>query len=187
MRVSVVSCAFLLCVMISTPVMSTPTDDARRAEVATKARAIFKNTANHCQAVVEVTKVAVEKAGSVANLIEDLKLLFVGESLQSRRTGPHYIGKTPGARGDKGFKASLKDNSPQVEHLIAAIYIGKTLPPGSAEGIAVITEIAEPLATGGKMNTADVLLYTIGSDAGQRLSGSNYSQLPNVITRTVCE
>ena len=161
-------------------------DDARRAALADKERGLFKETKNHCRSFVEVSKIAVEKAGNVTNLIEDLKLLFVGESLRNRRSGKHYIGNTKGARGDSGFKPELKDNSPQVEHAVAAIYIGKTMPPGTAEGIALITEIAEPLAAGGKMNGSDVLLYSIGADIGQRLSGSNYKELPGVITRTLC-
>lgn len=187
MRCRIASHALILCTLVSTSALCAPADAARRAELAEKARGIFKNTTNHCRALVDVTKILADKSRSVANLIEDLKLLFVGETLRSRRSGPYYIGRTAGARGDSGFKVSLKDNSPQVEHLVAAIYIGKTLPPGSAEGIALITEIAEPLASGGKMSTADVQLYAIGSDAGQRLSGSNYKQLPNVIARTACE
>lgn len=166
-------------------------DDAadlkRRTSIAEKGRELFKNTKNHCKAFQDLAAFAVERTKSPGQVLEDLKFVLVGESLKKRGTGPLYIGRTPGARGDSGFKAELKDNSPQVEHAWAAIYIGKTMPPGSAEGLALWFEVLGPLKNGEKPSAADILLYSIGADIGQRLAANNISELPKVIGRTICE
>lgn len=157
-------------------------DESRRKEISTKGATLFKNTTNHCKSFQDLVAFAVTKVNGPGQLIEDLKFVLIGKGIRDRGTGPHYIGNTPGARGDSGFKSELQDNSPQVEHAWAAIYVGKTLPPGSAEAIALITEIL-----GDPFNPQDALLWSLGADAGQRLSASNYKLLPDVIKRTMCK
>jgi hypothetical protein len=178
--------AIVLAVLLITASGATAQDAPRRESIAEKGRQLFKNTTNHCHSFRDLVAFAVGKTDSPVQLLEDLKFVLIGLSLRERGKGPLYIGNTPGARGDKGFKEDLKDNSPQVEHALAAIYIGKIYPPGSTEAIALRTEVMGPLTTGGELNAADILLYAIGGDIGQRLSGSNYRELPNVIARTMC-
>lgn len=161
-------------------------DDARRTEIAAKGRELFKNTRNHCKAYRDLVTFAAQKASGAAVLVEDLKFVLIGRDLRMRGTGPHYIGNTPGARGDSGFKPELRDNSPQVEHSWAAIYIGRFYPPGAAEAVSLRTEVMGPLEAGNKLNAADILLWSLGGDTGQRLSDSNFRELPKVIERTQC-
>lgn len=178
--------ALVLLVAVLATTGSTAQELARRESIAEKGRALFKNTMNHCHSFRELVAFAAAKTDSPGQLLEDLKFVLIGLSLRERGKGPLYIGNTPGARGDKGFKEDLKDGSPQVEHALAAVYIGKMYPPGSTEAIALRTEVMGPLTGGGELNAADILLYAIGGDIGQRLSGSNYKELPNVIARTMC-
>lgn len=160
---------------------------AHRSEVSAKGRLLFLNTSNHCHAFRDLVAFAASKANAPGPLLEELKLVLIGTGLRERGKGSDYIGNTPGARGDTGFRDDLRDGSPQVEHAMAAIYIGKLYPPGSTEAVALRTEIMGPLTGRGELNTADVLLYTIGGDIGQRLSGSNFKELPRVIERTICK
>ena len=162
-------------------------DNSRRKEISVKGKALFKDTKNHCKAFADLVEYATTRTDGPFQLIEDLKFVLIGEDLRRRGTGQFYIGKTSGARGDKGFKQELKDNSPQVEHAWAAIYIGKNYPPGSTEAVALSTEVMGPLTEGGKLNSQDVLLWALGGDTGQRLSSRNYNELPGVIRRTMCD
>lgn len=153
-------------------------DDAkRRAEISAKGIELFRNTSNHCHAYRDLVEFSTQKVENVGQLLEDLKLVLIGESLTKRGTGKYYIGNTPGARGDSGFKSSLRDGSPQVEHSWAAIYIGKA-GPGAGVAAAALTEAGF---------NQDALLWVMGADAGARLSQSNFKQLPKVIERTQCE
>lgn len=161
-------------------------DGARRSEIAAKGRDLFKNTKDHCKCFQDLVSFATTKIDGPAQLIEDLKFVLIGEDLRRRGTGKYHIGNTPGARGDKGFKPELKDDSPQVEHAWAAVYIGKNYPPGSSEVAALLTEVMGPLVDGGKLNPQDVLLWSLGGDLGQRISNSNYKEVPGVIKRTMC-
>lgn len=162
-------------------------DDARRTAIAQQGRTLFQNTTNHCKSFRDLVAFAAERSGTADDLLNDLLVVMIGNDLRHRGTGKYYIGSTKGARGDKGFRAELRDNSPQAEHAFAAIYIGKRFPPGSTEALAVFNEFLGGEAENGKANVADMLLYAVGGDAGQRLSGSNYKQLPGVIDRTMCE
>ncbi len=162
-------------------------DDSRRAAISQRGKELFRCTKNHCHAFRDLTAFAITKSSATGVVLEDLKLVLIGQDLRKRGSGPYYIGKEPGARGDSGFTKSLQDGSPQVEHAMAAIYIGKHFPPGSAEALALITEVAEPLISGGKMNGADVALWTLGADAGQRVHDKELAKLPGVIERTMCE
>lgn len=161
-------------------------DDARRSEIANKGRELFKNTKDHCKSFQDLVTFATIKVDGPGQLVEDLKFVLIGEDLRRRGTGKHYIGSTPGARGDTGFKSELKDNSPQVEHAWAAVYIGAKYPPGSPEIAALLTEVMGPLVDGGKLNAQDVLLWSLGGDLGQRISRFNYKEVPGVIRRTMC-
>lgn len=171
----------------SAPTGAATSEAQRRSELAAKGRQLFRNPTDHCRAFHDLVTFAAEKVDAPGPLVEDLKFVLIGTGLRERGKGPDYIGGTPGARGDRGFKSELKDGSPQVEHAMAAIYIGKVYPPGSTEATALVTEVMGPLTSGGKLNPADVLLYAIGGDIGQRLSGSNYRELPGVIGRTMCD
>jgi hypothetical protein len=165
----------------------TAADAKRRATLSEKGRKLFKETKNHCLAFRDLTAQAVVLSKSTGEVLEDLKFVLIGEDLRKRRSGPYYIGKEKGATGDSGFKPELKDGSPQVEHAMAAIYVGKYFPPGSTEAAALLTEFAIPLAAGGKVNPADALLWSIGGDIGQRVSDKELNRLPGVIERTMCE
>jgi hypothetical protein len=188
-RGRVVFCALLLAslALAMSPAEAQQQEAARRDAIAQKGRDLFKNTGNHCHAFRDLAAFAVTKVDAPGPLLDDLMLVLIGKSLRERGTGTYYIGNTPGARGDKGFKDDLQDGSPQVEHGFAAIYIGKMYPPGTTEAVALRTEVMGPLTGEGKLNSADLLLYAIGGDIGQRLSGSNYEELSKVIERTMCK
>jgi hypothetical protein len=182
--------ATIAALLFSLPTLSfadASADAKRRTEISNKGRALFKNTKNHCRAFRDLVVQSVALSKSTGEVLEDLKFVLIGEDLHKRRTGPYYIGKESGATGDSGFKAELKDGSPQVEHAMAAIYVGKFFPPGSAEAAALLTEFAQPLATGGKVNPADALLWSIGGDIGQRVSDRELSRFPTAIERTMCD
>ena len=162
-------------------------DAKRRQAVSDKGKTLFKNTKNHCTSFRDLTAFAITQSKATGVVLEDLKWVLIGEDLRKRGKGPYYIGNVPGARGDSGFKAELKDKSPQVEHAMAAIYVGKFSPPGTAEFIAFRTEFAAPLLNGKDPNPADILLWSLGADAGQRVSDAELDKLPKVIERTMCE
>jgi hypothetical protein len=156
-------------------------DAKRRVALSDKGKVLFKNTKNHCHAFRDLVSFAIVQTKATGEVLEDLKFVLVGEALTKRGSGPYYIGNTPGARGDSGFKDEIRDGSPQVEHAMAAIYIGKFFPPPAPEAAAALTEF------GGKnVNAADVLLWSLGGDAGQRVSDRELDKLPKVIERTMC-
>jgi hypothetical protein len=185
--------SFLYCAIVTltlTPVVSyadAGADLRRRTILSSKGKSLFKETKNHCLAFRDLSAEAIKLSKSTGEVLEDLKFVLIGESLQKRRTGPFYIGKEKGATGDKGFKNELRDGSPQVEHGMAAIFVGKFFVPGSTEAVAALTEFAIPMANGGEVNTADALLWLIGGDIGQRISDKELTKLPQVIERTMCD
>ena len=162
-------------------------DAIRRSAISLKGKELFRNTKNHCHAFRDLVAYAITKSSKTGVVLEDLKLILIGEDLTKRGSGSYYIGNEPGARGDSGFADELQDGSPQAEHAMAAIYIGKHYPPGSAEAVAMFTEIVAPIAADRKMNSADTLLWAIGGDAGQRVSDKELVKLPSVIERTMCK
>jgi len=89
---------------------------------------------------------AAGKANVALQLVEDLKFVLIGKGILDRGSGPYYIRNTPGARGGSGFQESLRDGSPQVEHAMAAIYLGRgEVPAGMASALAAFTEaLGEP-------------------------------------------
>lgn len=182
---STTTCRLVVACVLSTFALAAQADAAadttRRAALSQKGKALFKNTKNHCHAFRDLVAFSVSQTKATGEVLEDLKFVLVGEALTKRGTGPYYIGNTPGARGDSGFKKELSDGSPQVEHAMAAIYVGKFFPPPAPEAVAALTEF------GGKtVNAADVLLWSLGGDAGQRVSDKELEKLPKVIERTMC-
>lgn len=164
-------------------VLAQDADATRRAEISARGTELFRNTSNHCHSFRDLATFASAKANGPLQLVDDLKFVLIGNSILDRRSGPYYIGRAPGATGDTGFKAELKDGSPQVEHAMAAIYLGRgILPPGVASAAAAFSEVV-----GGTPNAADAQLYLIGGDIGARMSASNYKEVPQVIDRTMCE
>lgn len=193
MRILTVKCAWLLAFAAVAGFLrpvdaasETAADARRRTALQERGKQLFRGTKNHCHAFRDLAATAVTLTKSTGEVLEDLKFVLIGEDLRRRRTGRYYIGREPGAVGDLGFKDHLKDGSPQVEHAMAAIYVGKHFLPGTAEGAALLTEFALPLASGGKVNPADAKLWSIGGDIGQRISDRELARLPGVIERTMC-
>lgn len=180
------SMVLILAVVLLIAVPSRADDATRRQAISDKGKSLFKNTKNHCHALRDLTSFAIEQSKDTVLVLEDLKLVLIGEGLRNRGTGKYYIGNTSGARGDSGFKKELRDGSPQAEHAFAAIYIGK-MGPGAGELAALLTEVMGPLESGGKLNAADILLYSFASDIGQRMANKNLADVPKVIERTLCE
>src|SRR5688572_14471959 len=121
LRAAVIVAALLL--GSSVQVVAQSDDAARRADISAKGIALFTSPNNHCRAFRDLVAYAVGKTADPLQLIEDLKVVLIGNDIRDRRSGPYYIGRTPGASGDSGFKPELRDNSPQVEHAMAAIYL----------------------------------------------------------------
>lgn len=90
----------------------------------------FQEYRNHCHAFRDLAAFAAGKANVALQLVEDLKFVLIGKGILDRGSGPYYIRNTPGARGGSGFQESLRDGSPQVEHAMAAIYLGRGEVPG---------------------------------------------------------
>lgn len=156
-------------------------DGSRRIEVKAKAESLFKNTKNHCRAFLDLVKFSANRATDTRTMLEDLKLILIGKTLRQRGTGDLYIGNLPGARGDSGFKEYLRDGSPQVEHLMAAIYLAKMAPPSASEIVALWSE-------GTNATKADVALWVLGLDLGNRVADKNYrNEFPIAIERTICK
>ena len=156
-------------------------DRSRRIEVKAKAENLFKNTTNHCHAFRDLVKFAAKKATDAGTMLEDLKLILIGKTLLQRGTGSLYIGNLPGARGDSGFKNYLRDGSPQVEHLMAAIYFAKIAPPSASEILALWYE-------GENATRPDVALWLLGLDLGNRVANVSFRiEFPKAIERTICK
>ena len=156
-------------------------DRSRRIEVKAKAESLFKNTTNHCRAFLDLVRFSANRATDARTMLEDLKLILIGKTLLQRGTGDLYIGNLSGARGDSGFKDYLRDGSPQVEHLMAAIYLAKMAPPFTGEIVALWYE-------GTNATKADVALWVLGLDLGNRVANRNFrNQFPKAIERTICK
>jgi hypothetical protein len=155
--------------------------DKRRRELSRVTKTTFEGNKNRCKAFAQVVEAAILVAPTPRDMLEDLRHILIGADWKRRKDkrGPYYVGPF---EGSEGFKPELADPSPQVEHAFAAIYLGATYPPGSTELISAATEM-----TGNPINWADVRLYMVGGDLGQRISRLNYKQVPDVIRRTMCQ
>jgi hypothetical protein len=150
-----------------------------------KAASMFKTSSNHCETFAKVAEAAVAGTDDVGDVLEDLKLVLIGEDWLRRKgkRGKYYMDVRT---NDSGFKDELKDGSPQVEHAMAAIYLAKILPPGGVGANGSFVEFVEAAKNGEKPNAADMLLYTYGEDIGDRLAKSNLKQFPTALRRTIC-
>lgn len=146
---------------------------------------MFKASTNHCETFAKVAEAAVAQAQDVGDLLEDLKLVLIGEDWLRRKgkRGTYYMDVRT---NDSGFKQELKDNFPQVEHAMAAIYLAKILPPGGVGANGSFVEFVEAAKNGEKPNAADMLLYMYGEDLGDRLAKNNMKQFPTALRRTIC-
>jgi len=163
----------------------TPPRDTIRLALKEKAASMFKASSNHCETFAKVSEAAVAQADDVGDLLEDLRLVLIGEDWLRRKgkRGKYYIDvKT----NDSGFKVEVKDGSPQVEHAMAAIYFAKILPPGGVGANGSFVEFVEAAKNGEKPNAADMLLFMYGEDLGGRLAKSNIKQFPTALRRTIC-
>src|SRR5262245_22216480 len=95
-------------------------------------------------------------------LIKGLKFVLIEEELTKCRSGASHIDNTLDARRDKGFHPQAQEGSLQVELEWAAIYIGKTYPRDLRRPSRLLTEVMGPLTQDGKLNSADILLWSIG-------------------------
>lgn len=162
-----------------------PPRHAVRLELKKAAAGKFAASTNHCGTFGDIVEIAVGKAGSVADLLEDLKLVLIGEDWLRRpgKRGPYYMDvKT----GDSGFKPELKDGSPQVEHAMAGIYLAKVLPPGGVGAKGSFLEFLTAVGRKEKPSSADMLLYAYGEDLGGRVMASNMKDLPGALRKTLC-
>jgi hypothetical protein len=163
----------------------TPPRDAIRLALKEKAASMFKTSSDHCETFAKVAEAAVAGTDDVGDVLEDLKLVLIGEDWLRRKgmRGKYYMDVRT---NDSGFKNELKDGSPQVEHAMAAIYLAKILPPGGVGANGSFVEFVEAAKNGEKPNAADMLLYMYGEDIGDRLAKSNLKQFPTALRRTIC-
>lgn len=159
-------------------------DSARRSQLKSFAVERFSTLDSDCEAFAQVAERAASSAPDVATWMEDMRLVIIGEDWRRRadRRGSAWYGVKTDA---SGFKPDLKDDSPQSEHAMAAIYLGKGLPPALAGVGGTVLEL-KALFEPGSVNSADVLLWLIGGDIGERLSAGNLKQIGTPIRRTMC-
>lgn len=161
-------------------------DAARRLELKKYAVNEFKASTNHCLSFAKVAEHAATLSANTGQFLEDMRLVIIGSDWHRRKQkrGEYYIGIVT---NDTGFKPELKEEkSPQVEHLMAAIYFGKMLPPiGAAVGGAIL-EARDVWKKGGEYNIADAKLYALGGDIGERLHDRELKHIGGAIRRTIC-
>ncbi len=157
---------------------------ARRAALQAYARSAFAS-GNRCEAFVNVVEKAVSLVDGAdapaATLLEDLKLVLIGEGLTSRTTGPYFAGNF---RGSSGFKPELRDESPQSAHAMAGVYIGHTY---GATGVWAAAFVGEIVLGGDPIEWHDVRLYAATGPLGTNLTDENYRELPARLRAGICE
>lgn len=141
---------------------------------------------DQCEAFALVAEFAARKTPDSASLwMEDMRLVIIGTDWlrHAGKRGEYYMGTRT---TDTGFKAELKDSSPQAEHAMAAIVLGKALPPGLSD---MAQHFVEFTSNGVKeqVSAADHLLWALGADIGARLSNSNLGKVGTPIRRTMCD
>lgn len=163
-----------------------PVDDRRNALKKYAEDTLKAKPDNHCGAFADIAAFAAGKAPDAGAWLEDMRLVIVGEDWQRRagKRGKYYTGSIS---KDTGFRAELRDNSPQVEHAMAAIYLGKLAPPGAAELSGLFIEFVTAGLPEKKVDAADYKLWAYGADIGARVSNQNLKDVATAIRRTLCE
>jgi hypothetical protein len=92
-----------------------------------------------------------------------------------------------GKTNASGFKVAFAEDSPQVEHAMAGIYLSKIKQPGAIGFWGTLVEVAQGLSRGDFPSFADIALYAVAEDFGDRISESNYKESHNAARRTFCE
>jgi hypothetical protein len=141
---------------------------------------------NHCGAFADIAAFAASRAPDAGAWLEDMRLVVVGEDWQRRagKRGKYYMGSIS---KDTGFKSELRDGSPQVEHAMAAIYLGKLAPPGASELSGFFVEFVTAGLPERKVDAADYKLWAYGADIGARVANANLKDVATAIRRTLCE
>lgn len=160
--------------------------EVARKDLREFAKTSFQSSSDHCETFSAVVEKAASSASSVGDMLEDLRLVLIGEDWlrRSGKRGNLYFGVRTGS---SGFKSELRDSSPQVEHAMAAIYLAKTLPPGGVSAKGSFIEFLTAVGRGEAPNAADMLLYAYGEDLGGRLAANNIKQFPVALRRTLCD
>ena len=160
-------------------------DSSRRTELKAFAQNEFKSSNNHCQSFAKVAEYATTLTISTSEFLEDMRLVIIGSdwSRKKDKRGDYYIGIVT---SDSGFKPELKDGSSQVEHLMAAIYFGKMLPPGGAAIGGSLIEVRDQWKRNAHYSKQDAALYMLGGDIGERLHDRELKLIGTPIRRTIC-
>jgi hypothetical protein len=180
-------CVLTWAVFIATWSTGVKADDAsRRQDLRQYAIKAFKDSKNHCQTLADVAGYAAKNAPDVGMWFEDLRLIIIGEDWRRRsgKRGALFMGSVT---NDSGFRAELRDGSPQVEHAFAAIFLGKAAPPGASAMAGSFVELVTAGLPESKVDVADHKLYAYGTDIGSRISKFNLKDAPTAIRRTLCE
>ena len=159
-------------------------DQERRAILRDFAKTEFSGSENHCESFAKVAEKAASLSGKTTNWLEDMRLVMIGEDFVHRKNRGRFFHGV--ATKDTGFKPSLKDGSSQVEHAMAAIYIGK-LGPAAPEVLGLAKEIWDAYKREATLNTEDLLLFSIGGDIGARLHDGELSRVGYPIRKTMCQ
>jgi hypothetical protein len=85
----------------------TPPRDAIRIALKEKAASMFKTSSDHCETFAKVAEAAVAGTDDVGDVLEDLKLVLIGEDWLRRKgmRGKYYMDVRT---NDSGFKNELK-------------------------------------------------------------------------------
>jgi len=102
--------------------------------------------------------------------LEDLRRVLIGDGFTTteRNHGKYALGFQ--AFMDTGFKPEFRDNSNQVQHAMAGIYISFKY------GLA-----GRMFARHQEDEEADLRLYDVTFDIGSDLDGSNFTSLPSML------
>ena len=179
---------------VSDPNAALKDHDQRRLLLKKYAATQFKASNNHCKTFADVAHFAagnVKKADlKLVDFMEDLRLVIIGADTFFRKKdkrGKYYMSVVTNS---SGFKDNLADDSPQVEHAYAGIYFAKgflSLMPGVSGGQGALVELLQGAYKLQSPSSADIQLYVVASDIGDRLSNSNFTQIKTPITRTMCK
>ena len=159
-------------------------DHDRRVALKDYAKKEFQSSKNHCESFAKVSERAAELTKKTGEWLEDMRLVVIGEDFINRKNrGPYFHGVPT---KDSGFKAELQDDSSQVEHAMAAIYIGK-VGPAAPEALGLAKETFDAYKRGTSFSKPDMLLFSIGGDLGARLHDRELVRVGYPIRKTMCK